>query len=182
MLAFSSCSSIGNLSDETLPGWIDNPYVRSGRIAYVNEGSGNSEEEAELNAMENLLIELGSDLGIDAYALYFRELSSSGTLNALDGNITDTYFRTYRGGRYSCYVMLDISADLFDQMQSPETRRAMEVRAEIESLMESARQRAFVFAWEKNGDFPPLPNSTSPRMAGLRARPMGEMPPSSRIP
>ncbi len=139
MLAFSSCSSIGNLSDETLPGWIDNPYVRSGRIAYVNEGSGNSEEEAELNAMENLLIELGSDLGIDAYALYFRELSSSGTLNALDGNITDTYFRTYRGGRYSCYVMLDISADLFDQMQSPETRRAMEVRAEIESLMESAR-------------------------------------------
>ncbi len=142
VLLLSSCQSFNNLSfseNEELPYWVSNPRVRSGRIAYINEGSGASEEEARLNALENSLLEMGDDLGLDAYALYFRELGTSGEIRELDGRITNTYTRSYASGRYSCYVMIDISADLFDSMQSPETRREEEVEQSITELLEEAR-------------------------------------------
>lgn len=143
VLLFTSCSSLETssvFSEQRLPAWVRNPRVRSGRIAYVAEGSGTSEDSARLNAIENILFELSDDLGWDAYSSYYRELGSSGSVADLDGSIKETYSREYRGGRFSCYILFDISEDAFLSMQSPELVESLRRGEEILSLMEEAKE------------------------------------------
>ena len=142
LFMFSSCSSFENfvsLEESGLPSWVRNPRVQAGRIAYVTEGSGLSAEEARTDAMANALIEMGDDLGWDVYTEYFRELGSTGTVADLDGSIRETFTREYRGGRFSCYILFDISEDRFLSLRDPELTAVLEREAEIRSLLEDAR-------------------------------------------
>lgn len=141
-LLFVSCSSIGSLAgfeDQGLPSWVRNPRVRRGRIAYVCEGSGTSEEEARINALSSVLYEIGDDVGRDAYSLYFRELESSGEVEDLDGSIRETYTREYRGGRFSCYVLFDMSEASLLSLRTPDLLVLLEAEEDVRNLLDEAR-------------------------------------------
>ena len=113
--------------------------MRRGRIAYVCEGSGTSEEEARINALSSVLYEIGDDVGRDAYSLYFRELESSGKVEDLDGSIRETYTREYRGGRFSCYVLFDMSEASLLSLRTPDLLVLLEAEEDVRNLLDEAR-------------------------------------------
>lgn len=141
MLLFScsSFSSFSSFDESGLPSWIRNPSVASGRIAYVAEGSGENAESARDNAIENVLLEISDDLGFDAYTRYYRQLSGSAYVEELDGSIRTSYVREYRGGRFSCYILFDISEEAFLSLESPDLVRAREKETEIRHYLDEAK-------------------------------------------
>ena len=176
ILILSSCSTFNTPSlflDEPLPSWIENPRVRSGRIAYIAEGSGTSEEAARLSAIESVLLELSDDIGWDAYSEYYREMSSTGEVAELDGTIRNSYVREYRGGRFSCYILFDISEDLFISMQSPELVETMRMEEEVRSYMTDARE-----SYMANRDVDAISNALEALSISLDADLKDELSPS----
>ena len=83
-LAFSACASSGPAASEMNPPyWVQNPYTRYNREEYFAVvGSGNTRQDAERNAMSNLISQFGQTILVNTrVSTIYREIVRDDAVN-----------------------------------------------------------------------------------------------------
>lgn len=146
-----SCSSFQDLVNQDmggLPSWISNPPIRRDRVGFVSSGTGYTEAEARNDAYKNCLYTVSSDLGLDVYTLYYRELSTTGNIKSLDARTDRTYFNPVVSGKSTCYILVTFDQELYEQTRTEEFSLQKERREKIAQKLEEANK-----AYRENRDF-----------------------------
>ena len=151
VLSITSCASFQefvNPEIDGLPSWVRNPPIRRDRTGFVARGTGKTEEEARQDAIRNFLQEVSGDLGIDAYNLYFRELSTTGRIEALDGTTDRTYYENRITGDGAYFILVTFDSATYESFRTEEQALMKERELRIEEALENAN-----LAYRENRDF-----------------------------
>lgn len=151
LLTLISCTSFQELVTPEiggLPSWVSNPPVRRDRVGFVASGYGSSENEARAEVLKVLLQQVSEDLGRDAYNLYYRELSTTGRIEELDGTTDRTYYDARIDGSGTYYVLVSFDEEKYDAFRTEEQTLAKERENRIASYIEDANR-----AYRENRDF-----------------------------
>ena len=151
ILSLVSCASFQefvNPEIDGMPSWVRNPPIRRDRTGFVAKGMGESEDEARNDALKNFLQKVSSDLGIDAYNLYFRELSTTGRISALGGTTDRTYYENRVSGDSAYFILVTFDSVTYESFRTEEQALMKEREVRIEKSLENAN-----LAYRENRDF-----------------------------
>lgn len=111
LLFLISCST-------TRPFWLDNPSSEKGKINYVVKGSGEGEESAREDAINNIISRLEEDLATPLPYSAFRELYSFKYLKT-PSSIIKNEFLTTEDGKTTLYINLEVDEKEFSSYKNP---------------------------------------------------------------
>ena len=151
VLSLTSCASFQefvNPEIDGMPSWVRNPPIRRDRTGFVARGMGKTEEEARQDAIKNFLQKVSGDLGIDAYNLYFRELSQTGRISALGGTTDRTYYENRVSGESAYFILVTFDSVTYESFRTEEHALMKEREARIEKALKNAN-----LAYRENRDF-----------------------------
>ncbi len=100
ILLLSGCSSLQSIIRSNLedtPTWVFEPRVARDRIAFVGEGTGESERTARVRSYESILSQISDYLGKDISNAYIAEISSSRVIDDFNLTITREFVKESEG-------------------------------------------------------------------------------------
>lgn len=94
---FFSCTSLSNLvrsQVEGLPSWVYTPVTSANRTSFVGKGNTQVLFNAKLMAYEDILNQLSLFVGEPVQGTYYRELTTTDSIEAFGLNIVNEYTKT----------------------------------------------------------------------------------------
>ncbi len=134
LLLLFSCSTF---TASEGPAWTEEPPRYAGIVSIVGSGTGRDENEARAAAYRSVLDRVSSDLGIDAFSLYYRELLTTGTIADLSGRVTNTYLSPSADG-VAFYVLVEMPEDEYYRRRSDEYTASLERASTVDGYMAAA--------------------------------------------
>ena len=124
------------------PEWYRHPPTRVGALQFMAEGTGETPEDAEMNALLNIMAQMGRGLGYSIEDLYMRELSTTGRIDDLGAYIEESYSAEDDEGWHS-FILAVAPSGTYYANRSEEymalLERENDIRSSIRSTEESYR-------------------------------------------
>lgn len=133
ILLLFSCSTVGVLMQ---PDWTFSTPKVNGYVVYVGHGTGITESAARDSAYQEILRELGKDLGYDISTQYLREFISNGNIEELSTSISDSYSYENSSGEWQYYAMARTAQEALLSSRSPSYIDLLDREAQIDALLE----------------------------------------------
>lgn len=135
------CSSFSNIylsQTSGLPLWVFDSKVRntSSEIAIVGKGEAENEREAILKAYVNILEQVSSYLGEDVNHLYYRELSTLGSVQELGLKEKETAVK--HESNTTVWVLCTMENSIFESLRSNIYKDFLQEKTKIDALVSSA--------------------------------------------
>jgi len=149
VLLLSGCSSLSTWvrsNVEGVPVWVYEPQVNRNQLAYVGVGTASTEARARTLSYESILSQISSFIGEDISSMYFREISSGGTIEAYRLKITQEFIRKDQRGT-SVYLLAVGDKERLDTARTVAEKLLLEQQSEISALTAEAAE-----AYRQNQD------------------------------
>ncbi len=150
VLVLSGCSSLSTWvrsNVEGVPVWVYEPQVNRSQLAYVGVGTASTEARARTMSYESILSQISSFIGEDITSVYFREISSGGTIEEYRLKITQEFVRKDQRGT-SVYLLAVGDKDRLDTARTEAEKLLLEQQAQIAGLVAQAAE-----AYRQNQDY-----------------------------
>jgi hypothetical protein len=150
VLVFSGCSSLSTWvrsNVEGVPVWVYEPQVNRNQLAYVGVGTASTEARARTLSYESILSQISSFIGEDITSVYFREISSGGTIEEYRLKITQEFVRKDQRGT-SVYLLAVGDKDRLDTARTEAEKLLLQQQSQIAGLVAEAAE-----AYRQNQDY-----------------------------
>lgn len=150
VLILSGCSSLSTWvrsNVEGVPVWVYEPQVNRNQLAYVGVGIASTEARARTLSYESILSQISSFIGEDIASVYFREISSGGTIEEYRLKITQEFVRKDQRGT-SVYLLAVGDKGRLDTARTEAEKLLLEQQSEIAGLVAEAAE-----AYRQNQDY-----------------------------
>ena len=121
------------------PEWYRHPPTRVGALQFMAEGTGETPEDAEMNALLNIMAQMGRGLGYSIEDLYMRELSTTGRIDDLGAYIEESYSAEDDEGWHS-FILAVAPSGTYYANRSEEYMAMLERENDIRSSIRSAEE------------------------------------------
>lgn len=136
VVVFSGCAGFSSFVSSpfaALPSWVNNPQSGLGKTAFVGKGEDSNEFNARLAAKNDILSQISAVVGEDVSSRYYREFTTSDSIQAIGLSIT----REYRSETAS-YLMVECSTAKLDANRTDVMEAKSAEDKKIAALLEKA--------------------------------------------